>query len=74
MKENTDKPAAVPGQVQPVVGPMCTACGKRLLKEKDWPWNFRAFGRVCNHCRDVGAVLVRKHGRCRKANRGIGEK
>jgi hypothetical protein len=68
MSTNTEKTAALPGQVQPMVGLMCTACGENLLEAQDWPWNFRAFGRICNHCRDVAAGLVYKHGRYRKAN------
>ena len=69
MAPNTEKPASLPGQVQPIVGLMCTACGKQLLEAQDWPWNFRAFGRICNHCRNMAAELVRKHGRYRKANK-----
>jgi len=68
MKKTKDKPETLPGQVQPVVGLICIACGKQLLESQDWPWNFRAFGRVCNHCRDVGAVLVGKYARYRQSN------
>ena len=43
----------------------CTVCGKQLM-DKDWPYLFRSFGRICTDCRNIAAALVSKHGKYRE--------